>query len=109
MKITFKERIDNIDKTIQNRQDRQSFLYDSNGEPWQKTNRVSQDKNFPVNNDQQEDSASKFDLTTEHQNRPNRLSPSTDERQTSIQQYLETDKSNSHNDTNDGDIPSIRQ
>ncbi|CAC5354859.1 unnamed protein product [Mytilus coruscus] len=34
------------------------------------------------------------------------MSPTTDERQISIQQYLETDKSNSHNDKNDGDIPS---
>ncbi|CAC5408644.1 unnamed protein product [Mytilus coruscus] len=62
--------------------------------------------NSSLNNDQQEDSASKLDLTTEHQNSTDRMSPTTDERQTSIQQYLETDKSNSHNDKNDGDIPS---
>ncbi|CAC5370821.1 unnamed protein product [Mytilus coruscus] len=47
-----------------------------------------------------------FDLTIEHQNSPDRMSPTTDQRQTSIQQYLETDKSNSHNDKNEGDIPS---
>ncbi|CAG2244037.1 unnamed protein product [Mytilus edulis] len=68
LKMTFKERTDDKDKTIHNLQERiQSFLYDRDGEPWKKqTKRVSQDNNSTYNNDQQEENlASNPDLTAE--------------------------------------------
>ncbi|CAG2255408.1 unnamed protein product [Mytilus edulis] len=73
----------------------------------EKTRRVSQDNNSSFNKYQQEeDLASNLDLTAEHQNScSDRMSPTTDETQTSIQQHLDTNKSNSHNNKNDGDIP----
>ncbi|VDI07957.1 Hypothetical predicted protein [Mytilus galloprovincialis] len=108
LKMTFKERIDDKDKTIHNLQERiQSFLYDRDGEPWKKqTKRVSQDNNSSFNNDQQEENlASNLDLTAEPQNSSDRMSLTTDESLTSIQQHLDINKSNSQNNKNDGDIP----
>ncbi|CAG2204716.1 unnamed protein product [Mytilus edulis] len=67
------------------------IVTESHGKNKQK--RVSQDKNSSFNNDQQEENlASNLDLTAEPQNSSDRMSLTTDESLTSIQQHLDINK-----------------